>query len=187
MVCEDLVTGLADGVLLINLYEIISEENLGKYVPKPKLKIQQIQNLKTVVTEINKFVGSVGIKLQYSAESINKGEKMQILGMIWCLIHKFEIQDISEEQSSAKEGLLLWCKKKTKGYKGVNVQNFNTSWKDGLAFCALIHKHRPDLLDFDTLDPNDHAGNLQKAFTVAEEQLDIPQLLDVSKFYFLTL
>eukprot|EP01080_Neovahlkampfia_damariscottae_P005191 gene5191-8797_t len=176
---EDLITDLADGINLINLYEIISEESLGKYVQKPKLKIQQIQNLKTVVTEINKFVGSVGIKLQYSAESINKGEKMQILGMIWCLIHKFEIQDISEEQMNAKEGLLLWCKKKTKGYNGVNIQNFNTSWKNGLGFCALIHKHRPDLIDYDSLDANDDAGNLSKAFTIAEEQLDIPQLLDV--------
>jgi len=74
--------------------------------------------------------------------------------MIWCLIHKFEIQDISEEQLNARDGLLLWCKKKTKGYKNVNVTNFNNSWQDGLAFCALIHKHRPDLIDFDSLNPS---------------------------------
>jgi len=143
------------------------------------MKIHQIQNLKIVLTEVNKFVGSVGIKLQYSADEINKGDKKSILGMIWCLIHKFEIQDITEDQMSAREGLLLWCKKKTKGYKNVNVQNFNTSWQDGLALCALIHKHRPDLIDFDNLDPSKNKENLKLAFDVAEKSLDIPQLLEV--------
>lgn len=47
---------------------------------------------------------------------------------------------------------MLWCSNKTAGYKGVKVENFHTSWQDGLAFCALLHKHRPDLIKFDTLD-----------------------------------
>jgi Ca2+-binding EF-hand superfamily protein len=178
MKVDSLIDDMENGVALINLYEIISDESLGKYYPDPKSKFHKIANLGTVLRKINSFVNSVGIKVEFSAEQVMEKDKRQILGMIWCLIHKFEIQDISEEELSAREGLLLWCKKKTQGYRNVKVDNFNTSWQDGLAFCALIHKHRPDLLDFDPLDKANQKQNLQLAFEVAEKHLGIPQLLD---------
>lgn len=175
---EDIIEEFETGVPLIHLYEVISDESLGQFYANPRMKFHKIANLNLVVDKVNSFIGSVGIRLQFSAEQIVNKEKTQILGMIWCLIHKFEIQDISEDELSAREGLLLWCKKKTKGYNNVNVKDFKGSWQDGLAFCALIHKHRPDLLDFDSLDPNNARENLQLAFDVAEKHLDIPQLLD---------
>eukprot|EP00761_Pharyngomonas_kirbyi_P011626 gb/GECH01011652.1/.p1 GENE.gb/GECH01011652.1/~~gb/GECH01011652.1/.p1 ORF type:complete len:868 (+),score=306.88 gb/GECH01011652.1/:1-2604(+) len=175
---ESLSDDFRDGTKLIALYEIISDSSLGKYVKKPRLRVQQIANLNLVVPKINEFVGSVGIRVEFSPEEICDGEIKMILGMIWCLIHKFSIQDITEAELNAREGLLLWCQRKTKPYDNVNIENFNRSWQDGLGFCALIHAHHPDLIDYENLSKSNPKDNLELAFKVADEKLDIPSLLD---------
>lgn len=91
------------------------------------------------------------------------------------------------QAAKGKEALLIWCQKSTEGYKNVDVKNFHTSWKDGLAFCAIIHKHEPVWIDFDSLDPKNAAHNLGLAFDViilridekVAEQIGICPLLDV--------
>jgi len=77
------------------------------------------------------------------------------------------------------QALEEWCRRAVQGYPGIHVVDMSSSWKDGRAFCALIHRHRPDLLDFDSLDSGDWAGNCALAFGVAERELGIPALLDV--------
>jgi len=72
----------------------------------------------------------------------------------------------------------VWCRTITGGYPGVDVTNMTEAWRSGLAFCAIIHRFRPDLIDFDNLVTGDPAGNCQLAFTVAERELGIPALLD---------
>jgi hypothetical protein len=67
---------------------------------------------------------------------------------------------------------------KTAGYHNVNVRNFTTSWRDGLAFNAIIHKHRPDLIQFEKLSKSNAMYNLNNAFNVAEEKLGLTKLLD---------
>jgi len=74
--------------------------------------------------------------------------------------------------------LELWAKQLIDGYRGVSVRNMTTSWRNGLAFCALIHRFRPDLIDYDKLDPSDIIGNCALAFDTAESKLGIPALLD---------
>ena len=72
-----------------------------------------------------------------------------------------------------------WCRRGVSDYPGVRVTNMTRSWRDGRAFCALIHRYRPDLIDFAKLEPRDWVGNCSLAFKVAEHELGIPALLDV--------
>ena len=76
------------------------------------------------------------------------------------------------------KALEAWARKITSGYENVNILNMTTSWRNGLGFCAIIHHFHPHLIDFKSLDPDDVFGNNNLAFTVAEQQLGIPALLD---------
>lgn len=172
---EDLTTGFRDGVKLIQLLEVIGEANLGKYNQKPRIRLHQIENLNKALA----FIKERGVALvSIGPEDICDGNVKLTLGMIWTIILRFAISDLSEEGLSAKQGLLLWCQKKTKGYRDVDVKDFQDSFKDGLAFCALIHKHRPDLIDYDSLSKENPRENLDQAFEVAEKNLGVPKLLD---------
>ncbi|XP_047658179.1 F-actin-monooxygenase mical2b isoform X3 [Tachysurus fulvidraco] len=86
--------------------------------------------------------------------------------------------NISRKESAVRPSrLLLWCQKQTEGYRGVHVTDLTTSWRSGLALCALIHHQRPDLIDFDSLNEADSAKNNQLAFEVAEETFSIQPLI----------
>ncbi|XP_041738805.1 alpha-actinin-2 isoform X3 [Coregonus clupeaformis] len=171
---ENIEDDFRNGLKLMLLLEVISGERL----PKPdrgKMRFHKIANVNKALD----FITSKGVKLvSIGAEEIVDGNVKMTLGMIWTIILRFAIQDISVEETSAKEGLLLWCQRKTAPYRNVNVQNFHVSWKDGLAFCALIHRHRPDLIDYAKLNKDDPMGNLNLAFEIAEKHLDIPKMLD---------
>uniref|UniRef100_A0A8C6L4X0 F-actin monooxygenase n=1 Tax=Nothobranchius furzeri TaxID=105023 RepID=A0A8C6L4X0_NOTFU len=81
---------------------------------------------------------------------------------------------LTRNESVARSSKLLnWCQRQTEGYRNVNVTDLTMSWKSGLALCALIHRYRPDLIDFDSLDEQDHARNNQLAFDVAEKEFGI--------------
>ncbi|KAB1254549.1 [F-actin]-monooxygenase MICAL3 [Camelus dromedarius] len=81
------------------------------------------------------------------------------------------------ESVARSSKLLSWCQRQTDGYAGVDVTDLTTSWKSGLALCALIHRYRPDLIDFDSLDEQNVEKNNQLAFDVAEKELGISPIM----------
>ncbi|CAI4223262.1 unnamed protein product [Auanema sp. JU1783] len=177
----DLFVDVGDGVLLMKLLEIISGEKLGK-PNRGRMRVQKIENLNKVLDFLKKH--KIQLENIGAEDILDKNERL-ILGLIWTIILRFQIDTIviedeeeRGERRQAKDALLLWCQRKTLGYSNVRIENFTTSWRSGLAFNALIHAHRPDLLNFDSLNPSDHIGNLNNAFDVAEKKLEIARLLD---------
>lgn len=182
MEVEDLFVDLADGKKLLKLLEIISGEKLAK-PNNGKMRVHKIEN-------VNKSLAFLHTKVRLEsigAEDIVDGNPRLILGLIWTIILRFQIQEIeidvdeeneSSEKKSAKDALLLWAQRKTHGYPDVHINDFTGSWRSGLGFNALIHAHRPDLFDYDALLQNKNIDNLNHAFDVANNELGIPPLLD---------
>ncbi|KAH1026817.1 hypothetical protein HUJ05_000434 [Dendroctonus ponderosae] len=181
----DLYTDLRDGKNLIKLLEVLSGERLPRPT-KGKMRIHCLEN----VDKALQFLKEQRVHLEnMGSHDIVDGNPRLSLGLIWTIILRFQIQDITieetdnQETKSAKDALLLWCQMKTAGYHNVNVRNFSTSWRDGLAFNALIHKHRPDLLQFDKLSKSNPIHNLNNAFNVAEDKLGLTKLLDAEDVF----
>ena len=93
---------------------------------------------------------------------IADGNEKLILGFLFQIIIKFmKIDEEGAENLDPKEALMLWLKNKTAGYNNVTIENFTKSFHSGLVFCALIHKMRPKLFEFNSLDPNNKTQNLK--------------------------
>ncbi|XP_037060079.1 F-actin-monooxygenase MICAL3 isoform X9 [Peromyscus leucopus] len=94
------------------------------------------------------------------------------------LVNSRTTPKLTRNESVARSSKLLgWCQRQTDGYAGVNVTDLTTSWKSGLALCAIIHRYRPDLIDFDSLDEQNVEKNNQLAFDIAEKELGISPIM----------
>ncbi|CAJ1066665.1 EH domain-binding protein 1-like isoform X4 [Xyrichtys novacula] len=87
---------------------------------------------------------------------------------------------------NASQSLLAWCREVTKNYRGVKITNFTTSWRNGLAFCALLHHFRPDVIDYKSLNPQDIKENNKKAYD-GFASLGISRLLEPSDMVLLAI
>ncbi|XP_067247787.1 protein-methionine sulfoxide oxidase mical3b isoform X2 [Chanodichthys erythropterus] len=81
---------------------------------------------------------------------------------------------LTRQESMARYSkLLTWCQEQTQGYMNVCVTDFTTSWRSGLALCALLHRFRPDLIDFASLEESEAVLNGQLGLNMAEQEFGI--------------
>lgn len=111
---------------------------------------------------------------------IMDGDFRTLAGMVWNVILDYNLKGVTDVDVTAKQGLLIWCQKKTKGYKGIDddaPHNFWKDWSNGNCFLALVDRHTTALCDYDEMHDASPADKLEKAFAVCEE-LGIMRLLE---------
>ncbi|XP_011865299.1 PREDICTED: dystonin isoform X20 [Vollenhovia emeryi] len=172
----DLFEDLRDGHNLISLLEVLSGEHLPR--ERGRMRFHMLQNVQMALD----FLRYKKIKLvNIRAEDIVDGNPKLTLGLIWTIILHFQISDIvvgQEPNVTAREALLRWARRSTARYPGVRVTDFTCSWRDGLAFSALLHRNRPDLVDWRTARANQPRERLDRVFFVAEREYGVTRLLD---------
>ncbi|KAL6061886.1 alpha-actinin [Balamuthia mandrillaris] len=181
---QNLEEDLKDGILLINLVEILTGKSVGRYNRNPKLKVQKINNINLALDAIR---NSRHLHVSASAEDIADGNIKMLLGIVWTLVHEFQLQSFSPEGSNkeqAKDLLLDWVIAELQDYKDlIDLQSikrdFPSSFKDGKVFSLLVHKRKPSAIDIGTLDKKSAHENLAHALDTAEKDLGVPKLIDV--------
>lgn len=175
---NDIGKDLENGVLLINLMEIISGKTFPKYTKNPKGRFQMIENNNWVV----RFIRDEGLKLVgIGAEDIVDGKLKLILGLIWTLILRYSIQSIEtdlQDGSTPKGALLEWVRKRVAPYN-VPVNDFDRSWQDGKALTALTDSLKPGTIPLSSMS-GDAEFNVNRAMDIAQSDFNIPKIMDPS-------
>ncbi|KAL9968901.1 hypothetical protein ACROYT_G021049 [Oculina patagonica] len=181
---KDIVVDLMDGKMLLNLMEVLLNTKLKK--EKGNMRVHKLNNVEHAMELLEKQkVKLVGI----NGFDIVDGKPRAILGLMWSIILRFQVQEVMQEtitEETAKsfnveKKLLDWCKERLKGYEDhVTISDFSSSWRNGLAFNALIHSYRPELFDFDALQNSSTRARLENSFKMAEKHYGVPRYLDSS-------
>eukprot|EP01113_Clastostelium_recurvatum_P015306 TRINITY_DN184_c0_g1_i2.p1 TRINITY_DN184_c0_g1~~TRINITY_DN184_c0_g1_i2.p1 ORF type:complete len:757 (-),score=257.76 TRINITY_DN184_c0_g1_i2:127-2397(-) len=166
-----LETDLSTGVILLNLLEEISSKQIGVMNKNPKIVAQKLENCGLAL----RFLKDEGIKLvAIGPEDIVDGKTKLILGLIWTIILRYQIQKISVPGGSAKSELLAWVRSKIPEY---DIQNFTKDWRDGRAVCALAEALNPGHIDLPGMARKTPLQNATTGSEVAEREMSIPPVL----------
>lgn len=199
---DDLFYDLRDGTKLIALLEILSGDKLpvekGRNMKRPHF----LSNADTAL----QFLASKKIKLvNINAADLVDGRPAVVLGLIWTIILYFQIEENSRifnyltpdsssmesvpstakraqksaaEKQGPKKSLLQWVTKAIPRDLGIEVRDFDVSWRDGMAFMGLINAIDDNLIDIDQYRNTTNKTRLTTSFNVAESELGIAKLID---------
>ncbi|NWU78824.1 UTRO protein, partial [Onychorhynchus coronatus] len=176
---KDMFTDLKDGRKLLDLLEGLT----GKPLPKERgsTRVHALNNVNRVLQVLHQ--NNVEL-VNIGGTDIVDGNHKLTLGLLWSIILHWQVKDVMKnimsdlQQTNSEKILLSWVRQSTRPYSQVNVLNFTTSWADGLAFNAVIHRHKPELFSWDKVLKMGPVERLENAFNVAKSHLGIEKLLD---------
>ncbi|XP_053316532.1 utrophin isoform X2 [Spea bombifrons] len=176
---KDLFVDLKDGRKLLDLLEGLTGTSLPK--ERGSTRVHALNNVNRVLQILHQ--NNVEL-VNIGGTDIVDGNHKLTLGLIWSIILHWQVKDVMKaimselQQTNSEKILLSWVRQSTRPYSQVNVLNFTTSWADGLAFNALLHRHKPDLFSWEKLTKLSPLERLDHAFNVAKKDLGIERLLD---------
>ncbi|XP_073918839.1 dystrophin isoform X10 [Castor canadensis] len=177
---ENLFSDFQDGRRLLDLLEGLTGQKLPK--EKGSTRVHALNNVNKALRVLQK--NNVDLVNIGSTDIVDGNHKLT-LGLIWNIILHWQVKNVMKnimaglQQTNSEKILLSWVRQSTRNYPPVNVINFTTSWSDGLALNALIHSHRPDLFDWNSVVSQQSATQrLEHAFNIAKCHLGIEKLLD---------
>ncbi|XP_014483281.1 PREDICTED: dystrophin-like [Dinoponera quadriceps] len=175
----DLFVDLRDGNRLLSLLEVLTSKTYKR--ERGRMRVHHLNN----VNKALQILEQNNVKLvNISSNDIVDGNPKLTLGLVWSIILHWQVhyhlKDLMTElqQTNLEKTLLAWCRQNSQNYPGVDIKNFTTSWSDGLAFNAILHKWRPHLFDFNNIARKHPNARLDHAFRLAQEHLNIERLLD---------
>eukprot|EP00756_Hemistasia_phaeocysticola_P016598 Hpha_TRINITY_DN15487_c3_g2::TRINITY_DN15487_c3_g2_i1::g.177351::m.177351 len=181
---EVLEDDLQDGEVLLYLVAAttgVPMPNKWERFDKGKrTEIRMLQNLDMMIGMTQQAkIKLIGI----GAKDICDKDSRSVLALLWAIIYAQQIGSIQGEDSKSggKEGLLLWVRRAVAGYDGCGeIRDFKKSWVDGNALAALIHKHSPDVVDYDEVRKMSAIERIEYCIKGAEEKLKIPALIEAA-------
>ncbi|KAJ8967060.1 hypothetical protein NQ314_003120, partial [Rhamnusium bicolor] len=117
--------------------------------------MQLLDKLDSLEEECENDFGNISDLPTSNLSQMNARQNLKLKLKPLELKEHIETPRAQQKLTTPGQDLLEWCKEMTKAYPGVKVTNLTTSWRNGMAFCALIHNFKPDLIDFDSLSPHD--------------------------------
>uniref|UniRef100_A0A8C0QYS3 Utrophin n=1 Tax=Canis lupus dingo TaxID=286419 RepID=A0A8C0QYS3_CANLU len=172
-------TDLKDGRKLLDLLEGLTGTSLPK--ERGSTRVHALNNVNRVLQVLHQ--NNVDL-VNIGGTDIVDGNHKLTLGLLWSIILHWQVKDVMKDvmsdlqQTNSEKILLSWVRQSTRPYSQVNVLNFTTSWTDGLAFNAVLHRHKPDLFSWDRVVKMSPIERLEHAFSKAQTYLGIEKLLD---------